>query len=135
MDPDGWRFRVRVSESEDYLPRPWGDRITRQEWDARVGVSSTSRKRRSTEVQRWADTAMFRSEPLDATTGPKVHLLHMNNDPLGAIAAFALMYKGIVVRDLADVTDEQRREMFEQIKQTRLKASSRRSRCTGWSRG
>lgn len=122
MDPDGWRFRVRVSESEDYLPRPWGDRITRQEWDARVGVSSTSRKRRSTEVQRWADTAMFRSEPLDATTGPKVHLLHMNNDPLGAIAAFALMYKGIVVRDLADVTDEQRREMFEQIKQTRLKA-------------
>jgi flavin-dependent thymidylate synthase len=34
----------------------------------------------------------------------------------------ALMYKGIVVRDLADITDEQRREMFDQIQQTKLKA-------------
>lgn len=76
----------------------------------------------STDVQKWADTAMFPSEPLDATAGPRVHLLHMSNDPLGQIAAFALMYKGIVVRDLADVTDAQRREMFDQIRQTRLKA-------------
>jgi len=74
------------------------------------------------EVQRWADAAMFRSEPLDATTGPRVHLLAAPADPLGQIAAMALMYKGIVVRDLADVTDTQRREMFEQIKQTKLKA-------------
>lgn len=81
-----------------------------------------SERKTGKEVQRWVDEAMFASEPLDATTGPRVHLLHMNPDPLGAIAAFALMYKGIVVRDLADVTDVQRREMFEQIKQTRLKA-------------
>lgn len=74
------------------------------------------------EVQRWADEAMFASEPLDATTGPRVHLLHMNNDPLGAIAAMALMYRGIVVRDLADITDDQRRIMFTQIQQTKLKA-------------
>jgi flavin-dependent thymidylate synthase len=77
---------------------------------------------RTKAVQKWADTAMFSSERLDATTGPKVHLLSCNPDPLGSIAAMALMYKGIVVRDLADVTDEQRREMFAQIQQTKLKA-------------
>lgn len=82
----------------------------------------TGTQRPGTAMQKWADAAMFRSEPLDATTGPRVHLLHMSNDPLGQIAAMALMYKGIVVRDLADVTDQQRREMFEQIKKTRLKA-------------
>lgn len=65
---------------------------------------------------------MFSSEPLDATSGPRVHLLHMNSDPLGSIAAAALMYKGVVVRDLADITDQQRREMFDQISKTKLKA-------------
>lgn len=65
---------------------------------------------------------MFASEPLDASAGPKAYLLHMNPDPLGSIAAAALMYKGVVVRDLADITDEQRREMFAQIQQTKLKA-------------
>lgn len=74
------------------------------------------------EVQKWADQAMFASEPLDASAGPKAYLLHMNPDPLGSIAAAALMYKGIVVRDLADITDAQRREMFAQIQQTKLKA-------------
>lgn len=73
-------------------------------------------------VQKWADTAMFASEPLDATTGPSVHLLSMNPDPLGEIAAACLMYQGVVVKDLADITDEQRRKAFEQIKATKLKA-------------
>lgn len=74
------------------------------------------------EVQKWADTAMFASAPLDATTGPQVHLLSMNPDPLGEIAAATLMYQGVVVQDLADITDEQRRKAFEQIKATKLKA-------------
>lgn len=76
----------------------------------------------STAVQKWADPAMFASEKLDATAGPRVHLLAAPADPLGQIAAMALMYKGIVVRDLADITDEQRLGMFAQITQTRLKA-------------
>lgn len=79
-------------------------------------------KVKTKEVQKWADVAMFQSEPLDARTGPSVHLLNAPADPLGAIAAMALMYKGVVVRDLADVTDEQRREMFAQIQATKLKA-------------
>lgn len=74
------------------------------------------------EVQRWADAAMFRSEDLDARSGPTATVLQMNNDPLGSIAAATLMYKGIVVRDLADVTDDQRRECWQQITDTKLKA-------------
>jgi len=113
--PDEWaalsEVRMRGTEFTD-----WETPVTRQEWEAKMGPEKT------TAVQKWADTAMFSSEALDATTGPKVHLLSANPDPLGSIAAMALMYKGIVVRDLADVTDDQRREMFAQIQQTKLKA-------------
>jgi thymidylate synthase ThyX len=121
-DPDGWRDHFRTVDA-DYAPKDWRDPITRKEWDDRLSVSSVIRRPEPTKaVQKWADTAMFSSEKLDATTGPKVHLLSANPDPLGSIAAMALMYKGIVVRDLADVTDDQRREMFAQIQQTKLKA-------------
>ena len=113
--PDEWaalsEVRMRGTEFTD-----WETPVTRQEWEAKMGPEKT------TAVQKWADTAMFSSEALDATTGPEVHLLSANPDPLGSIAAMALMYKGIVVRDLADVTDDQRREMFAQIQQTKLKA-------------
>lgn len=79
---------------------------------------------RSREVMTWADGAMYRSEamPKDAIVGPKVHLLMMTPDPLGAIAAGSMMYEGKVVRDLRDVSDEQRRHYFEQIQSTHLKA-------------
>lgn len=76
----------------------------------------------STEVAKWADKAMFEAEPLDATAGPKVYLLWMTPDPLGAIAAACKMYKGEVVRDLATVTDKERLEYLEQIQKTKLKA-------------
>lgn len=76
----------------------------------------------STEVARYADRAMFKAEPLAADAGPSVFFLSMNPDPLGSIAAAALMYKGQVVRDLAEITDQQRREMFDQISKTKLKA-------------
>jgi flavin-dependent thymidylate synthase len=74
------------------------------------------------EVQRWADEAMFKAEPIDATTGPKIYLLWMTPDPLGAIAAACKMYKGEVVRDLFTVTDAERLEYFQQIQKTKLKA-------------
>lgn len=124
MDPDGWRFPSRFGDpSREYGPQDWGVPITRQEWEDRLGLSSAMHpSRKTTAVQKWADPAMFASERLDATTGPRVHLLAAPADPLGQIAAMALMYQGIVVRDLADVTDEQRREMFAQIRQTKLKA-------------
>jgi flavin-dependent thymidylate synthase len=76
----------------------------------------------STEVQRWADEAMFKAEEIDASEGPKVYLLWMTPDPLGAIAAACKMYKGEVVRDLSTVTDTERLEYFEQVQKTKLKA-------------
>ena len=60
----------------------------------------------SKEVARFADQAMFVAEPIDVSSGPKVHLLWMTPDPLGAIAAACKMYLGEVVRDLDEVTDE-----------------------------
>lgn len=73
------------------------------------------------EVQKWADSAMFRSESHDASTGPRVHLLHMTADPLAAIAACAKMYKGEVVRSFADVTHAERREYLAEMQKTKLK--------------
>jgi thymidylate synthase (FAD) len=76
----------------------------------------------SKEVQRWADSAMFRAEPIDAEKGPQVYLLGMTADPLGHIAAACKMYKGEVVRSLADVTHEERKEYLQQVQKTKLKA-------------
>lgn len=71
---------------------------------------------------RWADRAMFQAEPIEASDGPKVYLLWMTPDPLGAIAAACKMYKGEVVRDLSTVTDDERIEYFRQVQKTKLKA-------------
>lgn len=74
------------------------------------------------EVQSWADAAMFRAEPLKASDGPKVYLIWMTPDPLGAIAAMAKMYKGEVVRSLSDVTHLERQEYMSEMQKTKLKA-------------
>lgn len=73
-------------------------------------------------VTKWADPAMFTAEPVAADEGPKVYLLWMTPDPLGAIAATTGLFKGKVIRSLADVTDEERHDAFEQISKTHLKA-------------
>lgn len=75
-----------------------------------------------TAVTRWADEAMFKAEEIDATAGPRVYLLWMTPDPLGAISAACKMYKGEVVRDLSTITDAERLEYFEQVQRTKLKA-------------
>lgn len=74
------------------------------------------------EVQSWADAAMFRAEPLKASDGPKVFMLAGTPDPLGAVAAMAKMYKGEVVRNMDDITDEERNGYLKQIQLTKLKA-------------
>lgn len=74
-----------------------------------------------TEVQKWADKHMFEAEKSIAADGPKAYLLGAPVDPLGQIAACAKMYKGEVVRDLADVTNEERLDYLEQIQKTALK--------------
>lgn len=74
------------------------------------------------EISNWVDKAMYPAEPLDAATGPTVTLLNMTPDPLGAIAASTLIYEGRVIRNLSEVTDEDRVRCFEQIQKTRLQA-------------
>ncbi len=83
----------------------------------------------STEIQKYADQAMFQAAPIDEdakdSTGniiPKVHLLWMTPDPLGAIAAMSRMYIGTPTYDLADITDEERVRFFEDMQNTHLKA-------------
>lgn len=71
-------------------------------------------------IQKWSDSAMFTAEPSDATNGPRVYLLSAPADPLGSIAACAKMYSGEVVRDLADVTDDERRHYLGEMQKTKL---------------
>lgn len=76
----------------------------------------------SKDIEKWADEAMFKAEPLKASDGPKVFMLAGTPDPLGAVAAMSKMYKGEVVRNFADVTDDERRDYLQQILKTKLKA-------------
>lgn len=76
---------------------------------------------KSTEISKWSDSFMFKAEPSLASAGPSAHLLGGPVDPLGQIAAAAKMYKGEVVRDLADVTDAERMSYLEEIQKTVLK--------------
>lgn len=80
-----------------------------------------------TDIQNWADPAMFSSEPMigegHETIQPRVYLLQATPDPLGAVAAAAKMYKGEVVRDMQkDVDDDERRYFWEQSQKTHLRA-------------
>lgn len=56
------------------------------------------------------------------STQPKAHLLWMTPDPLGAVAAAVRMYQGNPTYDLVDITDEERRDCWEQSQKTELKA-------------
>lgn len=80
------------------------------------------------DIVKWGDAQQYHAEAHSGYHGeelgvmPTVHLLWMTPDPLGAIAAMAEMYKGNVVRDLSDVTDEQRRSALADVQKTHLKA-------------
>lgn len=76
---------------------------------------------KSTDVTQWADEAMFKAEEMESTH-PKVYLLSATPDPLGAIASACMIYEGRVVRDLAEITDDQRRHYWGEVQKTHLKA-------------
>lgn len=76
----------------------------------------------SSEIQKpYVDKAMFKAEPIRDRT-PKVHLLWMTPDPLGAIAAACRMYEGKPTYDLDTITDEEREHYWRQARATHLKA-------------
>lgn len=53
---------------------------------------------------------------------PKVTLIWMTPDPLGAIGAMSSMYSGRVVRDLNDLTHEDRMQALKDVSATHLRA-------------
>lgn len=115
---------VPESVPSDHPPVPGKDRISSHgERDLEVYQQHQkwTHDKPGTEVAKWADTAMYTAEPV-ATDGPRVYLLWMAPDPLGAIAAACKMYKGEVVRDLATITDTERLDYLAQIQKTKLKA-------------
>ena len=78
------------------------------------------------EVQRWADVAMFEAEPApgseDGVPLPQVTLLSMTPNPLGVMAAAAELYRGHVVRDPSELTQEQIWFWFREMSKTKLQA-------------
>lgn len=73
----------------------------------------------STDIQRWADPAMYSAEPVE---GLSVKLLAATPDPLGSIAAASNIYTGKVIRDKRELTDIERCDFFEDIQKTHLQA-------------
>jgi flavin-dependent thymidylate synthase len=73
------------------------------------------------DISPYADKAMFQAVPMSAST-PKVNLLWMTTDPLGAIAAACRMYEGKPTYDLSEITERERVHYFDQAMATHLKA-------------
>lgn len=75
----------------------------------------------SDKIERYVDNAMFEAEPMQSRV-PKVTLLQMSPDPLGAIAAACRMYEGKPTYNLMEITDDERRHYWTQVQQTHLQA-------------
>lgn len=73
------------------------------------------------EVMRYADKAMYEAAPMVSIT-PKVYLLWMTPDPLGAIAAMSRMYEGKPTYSLSDITDDERGKYWKAMSETHLNA-------------
>lgn len=78
------------------------------------------------QIVKWADKAMFEAAPMQKDAAgeitPQVYLVSATPDPLGAVAAACLMYEGIPVYSMDDITDEQRIHYWDQSIATHLKA-------------
>lgn len=78
-------------------------------------------------LRKWADEHQYDAEPQPGATPdsgvmPSVHLLHMQDDPLGVLAAQNGIYKGHVIRSLSEVTDDMRREALDDMMKTTLQS-------------
>lgn len=78
-----------------------------------------------TEVQKWADDAMWLAEPIGdgkEPIKPKVYLMNMTESPLYTLAAAAELYQGRVVRHKSDITQEVAMRWFLDMSRTKLAA-------------
>lgn len=71
---------------------------------------------------RAADAAQYvrPAIPADQRGQIRVRLLNATPDPLGSVAALIAQYSGVVVRDLSEVTDDQRRAALDDMSKTVL---------------
>jgi len=76
----------------------------------------------TTDVQKWGDAHMYESKPIESTS-PKVTLISMTPDPLGALAMAAKTYRGEYAASLAEITDEERLSYFRDMSKTTLNAA------------
>jgi len=91
-------------------------------FDAGIEVGGTAHATQpGTDVSTYVDKAMYGAAPM-ASQMPKVHLVSMTPDPLGAIAAACRMYEGKPTYDLDDINDDERRQAWQQVQETHLKA-------------
>lgn len=76
----------------------------------------------SKELEKWADIAMYKSQPTPESNMPTVHLLHMTEDPLGVLAKACRLFEGKLPpeRGGGELTDDERRRYFEQMAKTKL---------------
>jgi flavin-dependent thymidylate synthase len=77
-----------------------------------------------TDILKWADAAMYESQPMlkeeGARVTPRVFLLSATPDPLGCLAMDMRMYRGDPVYSSDEITDEQRTWAWEELSKTRL---------------
>lgn len=78
-------------------------------------------------LRKWADEHQYDAEVHSTATEhsgvmPQVYLLHMQDDPLGVLAAQNGIYKGKVYRSLAEVTDDDRRQALDDMMKTTLQS-------------
>lgn len=79
----------------------------------------------SEEIVRWGDDQQYLSAPIKKEGGrivPQARLLWATPDPLGAVAAVGRMFKGIPTYGLSDITDEERRDFWEETFKSHLRA-------------
>lgn len=76
-------------------------------------------------IMKYADGSMYEAAPMekvDDLIRPKVRLLWMTQDPLGAVAAACRIYEGKPTHSLAEITDDERKRYFEDMQHTHLLA-------------
>lgn len=76
------------------------------------------------DLTHYVDKAMFDAQPIDADAleRPRVRVVWATPDPLGAIAYSMMAYEGRFPASLSEITDDERREYFDESFKTHLKA-------------
>ena len=73
-----------------------------------------------TEISTYVDKSMYPAKPMDSTY-PEVTVISATPDPLGCIAAASGIYTGRILKP-TDVTDDERRKVWEDMMNTALGA-------------